>query len=84
MIADTAADYAIVGKNGDADREYDYETNTETKNYTYNGRGGVPIGNWLTRAVFAAKYAERVGLAVGRRAASSHTPRPSAGRLPRH
>ena len=42
-----------------ADREYDYETNTETKNYTYTGRGGVPIGNWLTRQVFAAKFAER-------------------------
>ena len=46
VIANTAADYAIVGKNG-ADREYDYETNTETKNYTYTGSGGVPIGNWL-------------------------------------
>ena len=36
VIAEHAADYAIVGKNG-ADREYDYETNTETKNYTYTG-----------------------------------------------
>ena len=43
------ADYAIVGKNGN-DREYDYETNVETKNYTYSGSGGVPIGNWLARA----------------------------------
>ena len=59
VIAAAAADYAIVGKNADADREYDYETNTETKNYTYTGRGGVPIGNWLTRSVFAAKFAER-------------------------
>jgi len=58
IIADTSADYAIVGKNG-ADREYDYETNTETKNYTYAGTGGVPIGNWLSRSVFAAKFAER-------------------------
>jgi len=58
VIASAAADYAIVGKTG-ADREYDYETNTETKNYTYTGRGGVPIGNWLTRSVFAAKFAER-------------------------
>jgi len=58
VIASAAADYAIVGKNG-ADREYDYETNTETKNYTYGGAGGVPIGNWLTRSVFAAKFAER-------------------------
>ena len=36
VISNTAADYAIVGKTG-ADREYDYETNTETKNYTYTG-----------------------------------------------
>ena len=58
VIAGAASDYAIVGKNGN-DREYDYETNVETKNYTYGGSGGVQIGNWLTRSVFAAKYAER-------------------------
>lgn len=58
VIADTVADYAIVGRNG-PDREYDYETNVETKNYTYTGAGGVNIGNWLTRGVFAAKFAER-------------------------
>ena len=58
VIASAVNDYAIVGKNG-ADREYDYETNVETKNYTYNGVGGVPIGNWAARAVFAAKFAER-------------------------
>lgn len=58
VIASGAADYSIVGKNGN-DREYDYETNTETKNYTYTGTGGVPIGDWLTRSVFAAKFAER-------------------------
>ncbi|OBH17653.1 UPF0182 family protein [Mycolicibacter terrae] len=58
VIADTVADYAIVGRNG-PDREYDYETNVETKNYTYTGAGGVSIGNWLARSVFAAKFAER-------------------------
>lgn len=58
VIANTPADYAIVGENG-APREYDYETNTATRNYTYTGSGGVPIGNWLTRSLFAAKYAER-------------------------
>ncbi|OMC12445.1 hypothetical protein A5735_13825 [Mycolicibacter heraklionensis] len=58
VIANTVADYAIVGRNG-PDREYDYETNTETKNYTYTGAGGVSIGNWLARSVFAAKFAER-------------------------
>ena len=58
VISDTSADYAIVGRNG-PDREYDYETNTEAKNYTYTGSGGVPVGNWLSRSVFAAKFAER-------------------------
>ncbi|MUL63923.1 membrane protein [Mycobacterium sp. CBMA 234] len=58
VIASAASDYAIVGQNG-PDREYDYETNTETKNYTYSGSGGVDIGNWLSRSVFAAKFAER-------------------------
>jgi len=58
VIASAAQDYAIVGSTG-TDREYDYETNTETKNYTYAGSGGVPIGNWFTRSIFAAKFAER-------------------------
>ena len=58
VIAAAPNDYAIVGSNG-ADREYDYETNTETKNYTYSGAGGVKLGNWLARSVFAAKFAER-------------------------
>lgn len=58
VIANTPADYAIVGENGPP-REYDYENNVETRNYTYTGQGGVPIGNWLTRSVFAAKFAER-------------------------
>jgi uncharacterized protein len=58
VISNTPADYAIVGKTG-VDREYDYETNTETKNYTYTGSGGVPVGGWVSRSVFAAKFAER-------------------------
>ncbi|MCV7267462.1 UPF0182 family protein [Mycolicibacterium doricum] len=58
VIANTVDDYAIVGENG-APREYDYENNVETRNYTYTGSGGVEIGNWLTRSLFAAKFAER-------------------------
>lgn len=58
IVASSSADYAIVGGNG-VDREYDYENNTETKNYTYTGEGGVSIGNWMTRSIFAAKFAER-------------------------
>jgi uncharacterized membrane protein (UPF0182 family) len=59
VIASAPADYAIVGSDGGADREYDYETNTETRNYTYQGSGGVPISNWFARSLFAAKFAER-------------------------
>jgi uncharacterized protein len=58
VISNTPADYAIVGKTG-VDREYDYETNAGTQNYTYTGIGGVPIGSWVSRSVFAAKFAER-------------------------
>jgi uncharacterized protein len=58
VISNTSADYAIVGRNGN-DREYDYETSNETKNYTYTGLGGVPVGSWISRSVFAAKFAER-------------------------
>jgi uncharacterized membrane protein (UPF0182 family) len=54
IIAGASGDYAIVGQNG-ADREYD----TDTNNYTYKGSGGVHIGGWFSRAVFAAKFAER-------------------------
>jgi uncharacterized membrane protein (UPF0182 family) len=58
VISSTPADYAIVGKTG-VDREYDYETNADTKNYTYTGTGGVRVGGWLSRSIFAAKFAER-------------------------
>ncbi|MGV9680953.1 UPF0182 family protein [Nocardia sp. NPDC003482] len=55
MIAKSDADYAIVGGNNQPPREYD----TPTEQYSYTGRGGVPIGNWFNRLAFAAKYAER-------------------------
>ncbi|MFC9997706.1 UPF0182 family protein [Nocardia sp. NPDC127526] len=55
LISKSDADYAIVGGNNQAPREYD----TDTSQYTYTGAGGVPIGNWFNRFAFAAKYAER-------------------------
>ncbi|SFS53096.1 hypothetical protein SAMN05660874_01561 [Saccharopolyspora flava] len=49
-------DYAIVGGNpGEAPREYD----TDTQQFTYDGKGGVPIANPLKRLAFAAYYGER-------------------------
>lgn len=55
VIAQADPDYAIVGGSPDsAPREYD----TDTSKYTYVGAGGVPIGNWFNRTVFAAKFAQ--------------------------
>lgn len=49
-------DYAIVGGDpGSRPREFD----GRPENYTYDGKGGVPIGSWMNRLVFAAYYGER-------------------------
>ncbi len=47
-------DYAIVGAEGGAAREYD----TDASRYTYTGAGGVGVGNLFQRAVFATEYGE--------------------------
>ena len=49
-------DYAIVGADaGVAPREYD----TDSRQYTYTGPGGVSLGNYAQRLLFAAYYGER-------------------------
>jgi uncharacterized membrane protein (UPF0182 family) len=49
-------DYSIVGAGeGDAPREYD----TDTAQFTYNGTGGVSIGNIFDRLAFSLYYGER-------------------------
>ena len=52
-------DYAIVGgpdgQNPGTGQEYD----TDATKYTYQGSGGVSVGNWFNRLVFAAYYGER-------------------------
>jgi uncharacterized protein len=53
VVAQFDPDYAIVG-GPDGPREYD----TDTSKYTYTGAGGVPIGNWFIRSVFAVKFAQ--------------------------
>ncbi|MEO5305317.1 UPF0182 family protein [Corynebacterium sp. c25Ua_47] len=52
--AQDGMDYAIVGQTGDAAVEYD----TDTATYTYDGKGGVDIGNIVDRTAFALKYQE--------------------------
>ncbi len=47
-------DYAITGTTGENPVEYD----TDSTNYTYDGDGGVEIGNLFDRTMYAAKYRE--------------------------
>jgi uncharacterized membrane protein (UPF0182 family) len=52
-----AADYAIVGGNaGEAPGEYDTAAD---RSYLYRGSGGVSLGSWFNRVVFAGEYGER-------------------------
>lgn len=52
--ADDGADYAIVGDNGNGPVEYD----TDNTSFTYDGTGGVDVGNFFNRSAFALKYQE--------------------------
>lgn len=55
-LVDQNDDYAITGGDpGDGPREYD----TDNRQYTYTGEGGVPLGNLFQRMVFAAYHGER-------------------------
>ena len=47
-------DYSIVGRQG---RAAEYDGNGTTK-VTYNGTGGVSLGNFFTRLAFAVNYKE--------------------------
>ena len=47
-------DYAIVGSDNGQTREHD----TDSTNFTYNGAGGVGVGNLLQRLIFATHYSE--------------------------
>ncbi|MDQ3151441.1 MAG: UPF0182 family protein [Actinomycetota bacterium] len=49
-------DYVVVGgEGGEAPREYD----SDGQNFTYEGTGGVPMGGFFDRLLFAAHYGER-------------------------
>lgn len=52
--AQDGRDYAIVGKTGNDPVEYD----TDSTTYTYDGKGGVNIGNFFDRTAYALKYQE--------------------------
>ncbi|QNH97006.1 UPF0182 family protein [Corynebacterium anserum] len=50
--ADPNTDYAIVGTTGQEPVEYD----TDTQNYTYTGKGGSDISNYVNRVMFSAHF----------------------------
>ncbi|MEU0521353.1 UPF0182 family protein [Streptosporangium sp. NPDC006007] len=55
----SAPEYVIVG--GDKKQELDYPESKGTgqQNTTYTGKGGVPVGSFLNRLLYAAKYSEK-------------------------
>ncbi|MGL4306742.1 MAG: UPF0182 family protein [Mycobacteriaceae bacterium] len=55
LIGRSDPDYAIVGAAGSGPREYD----DDGVNFTYDGSGGVPVGNMFNRVIFSLKYTER-------------------------
>jgi uncharacterized membrane protein (UPF0182 family) len=62
-FGESVPDYSIIGGTKDSGAtELDYPDDASAngqKNYTYTGKGGVPIGNMLTRLLFAVKYKEQ-------------------------
>ena len=59
-FGEQSPDYSIVGAPaGDPPRELDFPDDTSPtgqKNNTYNGTGGVGVGSWFNRLVFATKF----------------------------
>ncbi len=57
-FGELSSDYSIVGApEGSAPRELDYESSGEVRS-SYEGAGGVPMGNLLRRMAYAIKYRE--------------------------
>ena len=62
-FGENVPDYSIIGgKKSNSPVEFDYPDDTSAngqKNYTYTGKGGVPIGSTLNKLLFAIKYGEQ-------------------------
>ena len=62
-FGENVPDYSIIGgKKSNSPVEFDYPDDTSAngqKNYTYTGRGGVPVGSTLNKLLFAVKYGEQ-------------------------
>ena len=62
-FGENVPDYSIIGGvKTDSPVEFDYPDDASAngqKNYTYSGKGGVPVGSLLNKLVFALKYQEQ-------------------------
>jgi uncharacterized membrane protein (UPF0182 family) len=62
-FGENVPDYSIIGgTKANSPVEFDYpddSSSTGQKNYTYTGKGGVPVGNTLNKLLFAIKYGEQ-------------------------
>ncbi len=62
-FGENVPDYSIIGGvKTDTPVEFDYPDDASPngqKNYTYTGKGGVPVGSLVNKAVFALKYQEQ-------------------------
>jgi uncharacterized membrane protein (UPF0182 family) len=61
-FGENVPDYSIIGGKSDSPVEFDYPDDSSPngqKNYTYTGKGGVPVGNLLNKLIFAIKYGEQ-------------------------
>ena len=62
-FGENVPDYSIIGGvKTDSPVEFDYPDDTAAngqKNYTYAGAGGVPVGSFFNKLVFAIKYQEQ-------------------------
>ena len=62
-FGENVPDYSIIGGvKTDAPVEFDYPDDASPngqRNYTYTGKGGVPVGSLVNKAVFALKYQEQ-------------------------
>jgi uncharacterized membrane protein (UPF0182 family) len=52
------SEYAIVGNSTGKDAEFDRPTGAADQYFTYDGKGGVAIGSYWRRLLYAAKYRE--------------------------
>jgi uncharacterized protein len=62
-FGENTPDYSIIGGvKTDSPVEFDYPDDASAngqKNYTYTGKGGVPVGNLFNKLLFAIKYQEQ-------------------------